>query len=1071
MGYADRLLARNPYVYWRQGASPIPDETATGIEVVVGSGVTFPGGPIADAFAFDGTSDSYGDVPALNLSDTDVLTIEMFINPTYTNNNAPLIYHVPSWDNDPGSLFINHNNAIPGEEGTVSVAINNAGISRWTFSRDSLPEGEYHHVAFRIDRSANELDVLVDGEPVATTMRSLAATPGNFANSEFVMMTRSGIHTIGALAEIVIFKELVSDAEIAGDFAAAIPEIPLLAYHSTNDLGDAITSTPLSSAVDSLFKPPHNAERLAGMIDYRCIYLKNLSEDELEDVRVWIETPSAATDADEAIGIEPSNPAQTIANATVAPIGVDFDIPGDYSEGLHGGDLNQNFVFPIWIERTIDAGAAAGTVSFTLAASWSGASEPALFTISYDIIIPVELTVDPDHVDSSDDWTYEEAADNPDHPFIHSQAAAMLAQRGDTVRVWPSTMGKAGVAIAGEPLDINLDPGIVSDGNNTILPAVQNGGNDTIEVVAEIVGGVRPKVRRLDFYGLDNWLFENFQKGYDEGSGDDHDTVGGLQQIRDVTFRNIYNTGGGWICVGGDGVNWFDRVWTRSPFQAFNNHDNNGRGFHILGSTSGTNTTGHWKFTFGGFEDVQGEDCLQISLGDVSGATAAERGGTFEVRNMLFKNIRLNPDSASPIHTDCIQVLGVLDGYIANNRFVNCFQPLIASDGENGRLAMVGNIVDGCQNGLWIQGTREAYYIGNTIRGQFAGIAIGNRINETRPDFRSKVIAVNNIATTIQVDGGTATLDPTSIVAWNVFYQAPGLVTPWGTQLAGFPEFGPSARLAAAGLTEAGVSDWGDPFGRLELSNSPTPSAGIGQGNSLAGLGLPADILADSVADILGRPYATPRDVGALQSDPGTLITPAPRPPYVLSITPTGINVARDANVAAQLLPVPGQTIDATTVIPANCVVTDLSNKTVPVVVALGAPDGQRRQALTVDPKFRLTPSIQEARLRPLGTYNVALSGIKDTDGSEIQPQNWSFRVEGDTGPNIDLYVGPPPPGTHTYQFLGSARKGSRIDFLEVNDVDGVRQRLSINQTVVLADDVYDGLKGEINLMVVPEDS
>lgn len=997
MAYRDRLLARSPYVYWRQGASPIPDETATGIEVTVGSGVTFPDGPIADAFAFDGTNDSYGDVTALDLFDTDVLTIELFVNPTYTNNNAPLLYHVPSWDSSPGSLFVNHNNAIPGEEGTVSVAINNDGISRWTFSRAALPEGEFHLLALRIDRAANALDVFVDGEPVATTTRSADATPGNFADSEFVLMTRSGIHTIGSLAEIAIFKELVSDEEIAGDFAAAIPDIPLLAYHSTADRGGAIAGA-LPATTDALFGTPGNADRLAGLTDYRCIYLKNLGEATLEDVRVWIEAPSAATDADEAIGEDTTNPAQAIANPTTAPTGVSFSAPADYAGGLTLGDLDQNDAVPVWLERELDAGAGAGVVTFTLGASWTGAAEDALFTISYEIVVPVTLYVDADHPDRSDTWTREQAADDPDSPFATMQAAAMLLQRGDTLQVEPSTLGNANPA---DPVDPDLYAGIVSDGASVILPAAQNGGSDPIRVVAHIVDGVRPKCRLLDFYRVANWQFEGFQKGYDRGSGHDNNTVSGLQDCADLTFTNILSTGGGWNCIAGSGLMHFDQCKTYSPFLEGNTHFLNGTGFHILGSSTGVNTTGEWKFTDCYFEQVEGEDCIQCSLGQPDAESEADRGGTLEVRGCEFRNIVLNPDLTNPPHTDCIQLLGVREARIVKNRFVNSIQPLIASDNQNGRIFIAGNVVDGCQNGLWAQGTSVLIYAQNTIKGLFSGIAVGDRLNQTIPGFTQKLIIVNNIATSLDFSAGVV-IDPTSVVTNNVCYQRPAQITPWGTQIDGLPEFGTSARLVAAGLTEGDVSDWGDPSGRLELSNSPVHSPGIAGGRSLAGLGLTDDELADLATDILGRPYATPRDVGAFQSDPDDDVTPAPRPPYILDLTPApGSTAARDTHVTARLLPVPGQTIDAATVTTTTARVADATTTTaLPAVVTIGAPDGDRFQLLTIDIKSTLNP-LREARLWPLVLYTATLNGVEDTDGSAIVPTSWQFRADGPGGPAV----------------------------------------------------------------------
>lgn len=1012
MAYADAVLALTPYVYWRMGgiASPVQDETVSNVDLQVGDGITFGAGPIADAVSFDGVS-GYGYVPALDLDDTDELTVVMFVSfPSYTNDNSPLWEFAPGWDLTNGSLFVNPNNAAVGEAGTISIAFRSGGtISRWTIPQSAIPVGGFHQFVLRASLAANTLDVFVDGVEVTTTQRASAATPGNFASAELVLMTRSGLYTEASLAEVSIHKALLEDAEIAGLFAAAIPDIPVLAYQSTGGLGGAIGGA-LASSVNVLFGQPTNAQRLAGLTDYRCVYLKNLGPDTLEDVRVWVQTASTETDAAEAIGEDTGNPAQTIASATTAPAGVSFSAPANYAGGLTLGDLDQGDAVPVWVRRVVSAGAAQNDVSFVLGASWTDAEDNALVTISYEIIVPITLYVNADHAARSDLRSREDAADDPDLPFATMQAAAMLLQRGDTLQVEPSTLGNANPS---DTIDPDVYAGVISDGSTTILTAANNAGNDPIRVVAHIVDGVRPKLRRLDFFQLNNWQFEGFQKGYDRGSGNDNNTVSGLQDCTDLTFTNILSTGGGWNCVAGSGRMRWEQCITYSPFVDGNPNFLNGTGFHVLGLNTGTgvNTTGDWEFIDGWFEGIEGEDCVQYSLGDPSADTELERGGTMTIRGNTFKDIILNPDLTSPPHTDCIQNLGCRLSWIVGNRFINCIQPYIASDHENGRTFIAKNLVDGCQNGLWLQGTSLAIYAHNTIKGLFSGIAIGRRLNETIPDFVTKLIIFNNICTSLSFDTAVDEVDPTSYVADNVTYQAPGQVTPWGTQISGSPEFGPSARLVSAGLTEGDVSDWGDPSGRLELANSPVESSGIGDGRSLADLGLTDDEIAELATDILGRAYASPRDCGALQSDPGTLITPAPRPPYVLhrSPSPDQTGVAGGADVTFDLVPVPGHEVDASTVSAATVYVTDATAFLhIPARVTLGALLGGS-QAVRVELLESLDPDV-EGDLFPLVLYTAFLDGVMDTQASEIPLTTWSFRIAGTGSPAIGSGTGPGVP-------------------------------------------------------------
>lgn len=602
------------------------------------------------------------------------------------------------------------------------------------------------------------------------------------------------------------------------------------------------------------------------------------------------------------------------------------------------------------------------------------------------------LYVNADHEDRSDAWTRFEAADDPNFPFGTMQAAAMLAESGDIIRVEPSTLGQA------DPISIdpNMYYGIISDGLDLILPNADNSAGDTIVVEGHIVGDVKPKFRFLDLYGVNNWEFRDLQRGFDRGSEEDHGTVGGLQRCENLRLLRLTLTGGGWRTIGCDGNMVVEECSIFSPFEQGNFHFLNGVGFHLIGSDLSTDAVypAQWQFLRCYFSEVQGEDCIQASLGPFDG------GGSLEVRECIFDNIRIIEIGVSPIHTDCIQSLGCPEIRLIKNIFINCLQPFIGSDGRNGRITCIGNILDGVQNGLWTQGCDHFILIHNTIKSLYGGIAIGGRYNETHPDFVQRFTIVNNICSMIDLSGPVV-IHEDSVINNNVVYNAPGLVTAWGNQLPGLPEFGGSARLVDVGLPEGNVSEWGHPSGALELANTPIESVGIGDGRSLIGLEITEDELEEASTDFFGNPYASPPDCGAMQGDPEVLISPAARPPYVLNVSPTGQDVSGVEDISCRFYPVPGLAMDPDTLIGSNVVITDNAGYSIPGIITLSELDENGYQTLTVNLVESIDPLV-DGVLFPLVTYTVTLgNNIQDENGSGILGEQWQFRVAGPDNPAI----------------------------------------------------------------------
>lgn len=143
--------------------------------------------------------------------------------------------------------------------------------------------------------------------------------------------------------------------------------------------GGAANSDPLASiggaksSVDSgstIFDDVSSAEATSGRIEYRCVYvLNNHGTLSYQTAKVWVQTQTPSADTDVAIGLAAAglNAAETaIANDTTAPAGVSFSAPSSFAGGLSLGTIPAGQYYGVWVRRTVNAGAASASDSFTL---------------------------------------------------------------------------------------------------------------------------------------------------------------------------------------------------------------------------------------------------------------------------------------------------------------------------------------------------------------------------------------------------------------------------------------------------------------------------------------------------------------------------------------------------------------------------------------------------------------------------------------------------------------------------------------------------------------------------------
>lgn len=142
-------------------------------------------------------------------------------------------------------------------------------------------------------------------------------------------------------------------------------------------IGDEISSTQITdNSLENLFDNIAPAEATAGLIDYRCFYLKNThASDDLDATVIWINSNTPSTTTTIAIGLDPAGVgdgaatgvAATPVNDVTAPAGVTFSTPTTEGAGLAIGQIDNGECQAVWVRRTITAGtASAAHDAFTL---------------------------------------------------------------------------------------------------------------------------------------------------------------------------------------------------------------------------------------------------------------------------------------------------------------------------------------------------------------------------------------------------------------------------------------------------------------------------------------------------------------------------------------------------------------------------------------------------------------------------------------------------------------------------------------------------------------------------------
>lgn len=123
-------------------------------------------------------------------------------------------------------------------------------------------------------------------------------------------------------------------------------------------VSDASRTVTITNDAAELFDDVLKSEALAGLVDYRCFYLKNThATDAIAAAGIWIHADSVGGDSI-AIGLDPAGvgaTGATIADDSTPPVGVTFSTPSTEAAALAIAAMDAGESIAIWVRRTVPA--------------------------------------------------------------------------------------------------------------------------------------------------------------------------------------------------------------------------------------------------------------------------------------------------------------------------------------------------------------------------------------------------------------------------------------------------------------------------------------------------------------------------------------------------------------------------------------------------------------------------------------------------------------------------------------------------------------------------------------------
>jgi hypothetical protein len=225
--YVEEVLADAPYRYWRMSdaSSPLAEESgSTGITLTGATpGVAGATTQLGNAVSFDGVDDRGRVATGVDLSDTNVITVEFWMLWDAHGTNDDLATEFGD-TNAAGGYVVNPNTSGGATQFSAFMA-NGAGGFENHYITPRPSAAAWHHYAFVFNRAAavgSKITFYVDGAAVTEIQNSTITTAGNFGNLPLNIMSRAGTSLFGAgdMQHYAIYKTALSAGRIAAHYAA-----------------------------------------------------------------------------------------------------------------------------------------------------------------------------------------------------------------------------------------------------------------------------------------------------------------------------------------------------------------------------------------------------------------------------------------------------------------------------------------------------------------------------------------------------------------------------------------------------------------------------------------------------------------------------------------------------------------------------------------------------------------------------------------------------------------------------------------------------------------------------------
>jgi len=228
-------------------------------------------------------------------------------------------------------------------DGGAIASITAFGSHTITEAAQLVPEGIASVTAFGSHTITEHARLEVTGIASVTAFGDHGIAAGSVP--QFLDLDAGGIASVTAFGSNQIETPFIAaDLEMWGSGAS--------------NIGGAIGALLTNNSLNNIWDDVSVADAAAGDIEYRCVYVRNInSATQVLNTKVTLKTDPAESDWEIGLGAAGLNGSETaVADESTPPGGVSFGVTT-----LNVGTLNHSDYYPIWIKRTVIAGAGAAT--------------------------------------------------------------------------------------------------------------------------------------------------------------------------------------------------------------------------------------------------------------------------------------------------------------------------------------------------------------------------------------------------------------------------------------------------------------------------------------------------------------------------------------------------------------------------------------------------------------------------------------------------------------------------------------------------------------------------------------